>query len=491
MPVDPALGPGAQKLAAAVERAAASGRQRTRPTSGILCCSHYRRGSWRAQRVVHRSESRRRLLVTGRGVGKTHACAYDMLQVVMDSPPGSEGAVLAPTLTHAEAAIAKLRELAQAFGVRADDWVSTKRLLRLPGGRSIKVFSADRKEVVRGPSIVILWIEEGAYIHHAAIISSLPAMRTGLSETKTRLLVSTTPAGKNWVWDYWDKGQRGVLALECFRFRSTESPYQDPEDVAFARASMSPERFSQEYLAAFVDNLLLVFPDRDGLFVDSLPLRPKKAAVWLGVDLGKKDFTVCTAMNEWQEAWIAGRWNETTPGFNEGTYWAQTYDRVEQLARDLGATVVVDTGGAGGAAGAVLAEHLRGKGLGVVEVKTSQQGTKAKIVEQAKADVQWKKLKVLRNEHAEQLDYELSKFQGIKRQIHGQEVHVYEGPQVPGEYDDCVISFCLANWGRATAEAPVDPCAGDYTGWSDGLEVEEGPPTAPSGPAGDFGDWSP
>jgi hypothetical protein len=445
-----ALGPGAAKLSAAVARAAAAGRRRRAPGPCRLVSSPYRAGSWRAQRVMHRSAARWRLLVSGRGVGKTHGCAYELLQLVMDAPPGAQGAVLAPTLTHAEAARDKLRELAAPLGVTADAWVATKRLLNLPGGRSIKVFSADRKEVVRGPSIVALWVDEGAYLSGKAIESSLPALRTPGSRVK--LLISTTPAGKNWVWDWWDKAAKGKLpAVERFRFRGDLSPYNDPEVVELYRATASPEKFAQEYLAEFVDNLLLVFPDREGLFVDAHPARPK-ARAWLGVDLGKKDHTACALANEWQEAAVVGRWNEDTPGFNETTYWAQTYDRVEQLARDHGATVVVDTGGAGGAAGAVLAEHLRSKGIEVVEVKTSQQGTKAKIVEQARADVQWKKLKVLQNEHAAQLDYEMSRFQGIKRQIHGQEVYVYEGPQVAGEFDDCVISLCLANWGRVSAE---------------------------------------
>ncbi len=505
MPVDPALGAGAQRLAAAVETI--GHRPRRAPAVGALCVSQFRAGSWYAQRLIRRSAARRRIAVTGRGVGKTHCCAEETLQVVMDAPPGSMGAVLAPTLTHAEAAIQKLRELARPLGAKDSDWVSTKRTLRLPGERTIKIFSADRKEVVRGPSIVILWIEEGAYLSQTALTSSIPSMRAGLADVQTRLLVSTTPAGGNWVKDYWDKGQSGKLALECFRFRSTESPYQDPEDMEFARQTMSPERYAQEYLAEFVANLLLVFPDREGLFVERLPER-KASASWIGVDLGEKDYTVCTLMNEWQEGRVLARWNGDTPGFNAATYWAQTYDQVQALCVEHGAGAVVDTGGAGGAAGAVLAEYLRsskdkdGKpkaSIAVVEIKTSSQGTKAKIVEQAKADVQWKKVRLLHPEHPDseharkecgacQLDYEMSKFQGLKRQIHGQEVMIYEGPQVVGEHDDCVISFCLANWGRVHGETVEDHLQGDFSGFmSAGGGTGGGGNSSP----GDLGDWAP
>ena len=59
---------------------------------------------------------------------------------------------------------------------------------------------------------------------------------------------------------------------------------------------------------------------------------------------------------------------------------------------------------------------------------------------------------MLEDEHTPQLRHELTTFQGIKRVHRGQEVMVYEGPQLEGEHDDCVISLCLANWGRVHGE---------------------------------------
>lgn len=423
-------------------------------------------------------------MVCGRGVGKTHGCAYELIQLVMASPPGSEGAVLAPTLTHAEAAISKLREIAEPLG-QGVRWVQGKRLLHLPGDRSIKVFSADRKEVVRGPSLVALWVDEGAYISSKAIEASLPALRA--VGRATWLLISTTPAGKNWVWDWWRKaGEPGSL-VERFRFKGTDSPFQDQAVIALARETMSPEKFAQEYGAAFVDNLILVFPEREKLFVPAHPPRAKAPRCWVGVDIGQQDYTVCTLMNEWGEGEVLDRWNVDTPGYKAAAFWAQTHDRIAQLCKARGAVAVVDTGGAGGAPGAVLAERLRAEKLTVLEIKTSSQGTKAQIVEQAQVDVQHQKVTILENQHSPQLDYEMARFQGIKRVIHGREINAYEGPQVPGEHDDCVIAFCLANWGRVHGDTPVDPLAGDFTGFEEGTELKAGAPPA----GGEFGDWGP
>lgn len=449
-------------LTAVVARAAELGRGR-RPPGGALCSSPYRSGSWRAQRLLHRSRARFRLLVTGRGVGKTHGCAYELIQLVMAAPPGSQGAVLVPTLTHGEDAVEKLRIVAADIpGVTAKSWNHTRRRLSLPGGRSIKLFSADRKEVVRGPSICAMWVDEGAYLREQSIESSMPALRTRGYEV--HMLVSTTPAGKNWVEAWWTKyGEDSNGGLrERFRFKGTESPYNDQILIEEYRDRASPEKFAQEYLAEFVDNLLLAFPERDKLFVTEHLKRDKKPRCWLGVDLGQSDYTVCTLMNEWAEAKVLDRWNEDTPGYKPAVYTAQTTDRVLELLKQTGAALVVDTGGAGPALGKVIAEKARGEGIAVVEIKTSSQGTKAKVVERTRLDVQHGVITVEENEHSGVLDYEMSKFQAIKRILHGQEIMIYEGPQVRGEHDDCVISFCLANWGRISGDGDNDPTAGDF-----------------------------
>src|SRR5690606_40797466 len=60
---------------------------------------------------IDRSRARWRVLIAGRGAGKTHAAAKELLDLIGAAPPNSEAAVLAPTLTHAEAAQRALTEL--------------------------------------------------------------------------------------------------------------------------------------------------------------------------------------------------------------------------------------------------------------------------------------------------------------------------------------------------------------------------------------------
>lgn len=474
---------------AALAAASSSGRTRRR---GSIMAYGAAYDPWSAQRQLHRSRAQFRVMVSGRGVGKTHGAAFETLRVVLEAPPGSEGAVLAPTFGHAEAATSKLRQVAEI--VPGAEWREQKKRLLLPNGRSVRVYSADRKEAVRGPSLVILWADEGAYLAQRAIDASLGALRGGdrrkAEHVQVRMLVTTTPAGKGWVWAWWEDGRKDPAGTgtERFRFRSADSPFMDPGVMARARARMGAEKAAQEFDAEFVDNLILVFGDRSELFVDSLPAR-KPGPRWIGVDLGKRrDWTVLVLMDEWGDARVLGRWRMGAGIADGDRFWKVTDERVVAACREHGAAAVIDTGGPGGAPGDVLAERLRAEGIQVVEVRTNQPGTKAQVVEQASADAEFGRVHVLRDEAGlwKHLDYEMGTFQGLKRVIHGREVNVYEGPQVEGEHDDCVVAFCLANWGRSRSDTPPDPLAGDFAGFGS-MEATARPAPAPELDGGGWG----
>lgn len=404
------------------------------------------------------------MLVAGRGAGKTHAAAKELLDLVLAAPAGSEAAVLAPTLTHAEAAQRALKEIGAALpGV---DWRKAERRMLLPGNRSIKVFHGEHKhKTMKGPSLVALWVDEGALLAEEAFMAATPTLRS--MKVETRLVVTTTPLGKNWCWKLFEEAGSPECEgkMERFRFRSTDSPYADQFTIEQNRRVMSPEFFAQEYLAEFVDSLLLVFPDRAGLFVDAFSVTPKPSArKWLGVDLGglgapeRSDWTVCTLEDEHHQAEIVGRWKKGADGMPSGDDYLPEQDRrIIDLAKRHGAMVVLDVGGAGGTIGARLARDLRADHqVPVLEVKMNVVGTKGQIVEHLKADVAWKRIRVLKNQHTDQLDHEMSRFQGVQKVVHGQPIMTYEGPQIAGEHDDCVSSLALANWGRVADETPED-----------------------------------
>ena len=435
---------------------------RPRPV-GLVRQKSYR--PWRGQRLFHRSAKRIKLLVAGRQTGKSVGAAWETIRIVLRSPPGSSGAVLAPTYKIARAAINRLLDVAKS--IPGAQWRESRKTLELPGGRTVEVFSADRKnETVRGPTIVVLWIDEGAFLSAEARNAAIGALMA--ARGKAQILVTTTPAGRNWVFDWWELAVKpeGRDSYDRVRFKTTESPFRDDALLVQMRTAMSPEMFAQEFEAEFVDALHLAFPDTTRLFVEKHPQAFRRGVpYWLGVDLAsstseKADWTVFTATNSLGESWVLERFREDDFNVIERRI-VDALQTLRALARGdttLGrpahdVTLVIDTGGPGGGNGGPIAHHLEAQGWAVVEVKTHLQNEKATIVEQLRHDVRFDVVTVERGEHTDQLAYEMKRFTGVKKIVQGREFTTWEGPQNKmNEFDDCVISFALANWGRASHE---------------------------------------
>lgn len=402
---------------------------------------------WSEQRKFHRSRATFRVLVAGRQAGKTRAAAAELVRVMLEKP-GSYSALLAPTYMIARAAIRTVQELVK--DLPGFTWKEQRKELHGPCGSVWGVFSADRKEVVRGPTINgLFWVDEAAFLSETAWTAALGALG---AVADARIVVTSTPAGKNWLHREFTSRDP---ANESFRFKSEDSPYCNRALVARLREKMSRERAAQEFDAVFVDNLLLTFPDRSRLYVDAFPPHQGPLSWYLGVDLGKtQDWTVAILMNSYGEATVLGRWQAGES--DEAKFWPTATKRIAAWAQHHGALVVVDAGGPAGGPGGVLADYLESPEFNVrcLRVKTSEPGTKQRFVEQLAADVQWSRVTVLRNEHTDQLDHELGTFQGVKRVVQGREVMAYEGPQLEGEHDDMPISLALANWGRVHGTAP-------------------------------------
>lgn len=413
---------------------------------------------WAAQRMIHRAPleaGERRppdftVVVAARQVGKTVAAAQELVRVMCEKP-GSYSILLAPTYQISLTAVRTVLGAFEGYGIPHDHKVQRKEI-QLASGATWKVFSADRKESVRGPTINGLFmVDEAAYLSSRAWEAALGAL---VAVAKPQVLITTTPAGKNWVWIEWCN--KDNVQLRC---RSADSPYANHALIQRMRAKMSKEKAAQEFDAVFVDALLLAFPERTELWVDKFPDHDPKEPRdnVLGVDLGKEqDYVVVTLANTFGEFTPLGRWRRTD--------WPTTVDRIAAYAKRFRALVVIDSGYG---YGTPCAEYLqRDHGVETELVNTAVIRTKAEIVEAARTDVQYCRITMLKvqtptdarmdddREKAplwEVYDDELGRFQMLTQARDGEDVTKYRAPDLPGEHDDCPISFCLANWGRLHA----------------------------------------
>jgi len=431
-----------ERLRALQERQEAPARERTQ------CLRVVSWSPYDEQRRLLRSSASEKAIVAGRQVGKSDVGAYATLRVAL-AEPGSYSVLLAPTFPIARTAIDKMRALCRE--VPGAEWKEQQKRMLFANGSVWQVFSADHGDNVgRGPTLTgLLWVDEAAMVSHGAWQSTLGSL-TAVRDP--RKLLTTTPKGKNWVWGFVTKADMEPGEEDddrrVWRFRSEHSPFANLKEIRRNRRLMTPEMAVQEYDAEFVDALILAFPDVSRLWVNNLQDRSgeRDLRVTAGIDLGKEqDWTVVTVMNKYGEARIVGRWQHQS--------WPETEKRILELAEAHGVDLFcVDKSGVG----SYLVDRLeRVHKRQLVAVQTHLLGAKAEIVELARADAQNGKIRVERGQPstperavADQLEHELKRFQGTKYVRAGNEYVKYEGVQIKGEHDDCVISLCLANWGR-------------------------------------------
>jgi len=409
---------------------------------------------WFMQRRFHRSRAAIRCIVAGRQSGKTHSAAEEVVGIVL-SRPGTESCLLMPTYKSTKAALRHLRRAVAPLGRRVR-WKEVDKCFVFSNRAVLYVRTGEDKEGVptRGLTLDgVLWVDEAAYVARSAWEA---ARFTQVAVAEPLVIVTGTPCGRNWLWEEWHAGQPGPdrnPLNESFRFRSLDSPYCNPEFVEDMKKKLGLKKAMQELNAEFLGDAGAAFAHEDiqALFAGSLSVRGEQRS--LGVDLAKeRDFTVCTLMNEFGEAWVLGRWQHTA--------WPDTERKITEFAQEHDALIVLDLGHGGGYGGAMYDYLERSLGRGrLLGVRTGNIGVKAQLCEALIADVENRRLQVERGDFTPHLRHELTFFESHREVVGGVERMRYHGPQGDGEddHDDCVVSLALANWGRLHGwEGPQD-----------------------------------
>jgi predicted phage terminase large subunit-like protein len=191
-----------------------------------------------------------------------------------------------------------------AEGWREVKWLATQipgsdvhegdKILRLPGGGSMEVRSADEPGSLRGAGLDGLVLDEAAHCREEAWTHEL---RPALSDRKGWALFISTPNGKNWFHALWERAPR-LRTWDSWQYPSWTNPALDSDEIDQARAELSADIFAQEYGAQFLD-LALVRPFRRDWLVEWETCPPKDQLYSvIGVDpaISKKDTADQTAI---------------------------------------------------------------------------------------------------------------------------------------------------------------------------------------------------
>lgn len=476
------------------------GRQSLAPVVGKLVVSDYE--PWAVelergcvgQRAFIRSCAPIRVVVAGRQAGKTHAAAEEVVRLCMDRPK-TESCLLMPNYKSSKGALRHLTRALEPLG-GVVTWREVDKCFLFPNGAKLYIRTADDKTGVptRGLTLDgVFWIDEACFIPRSAWKAALPTLG---AVKDPQVIITTSAKGRgSWVFQLC-KDAKTDPGIDFFRFRTTDSPYHNPEFVARLRRTLGRKVADEELNAVFVGGSAQPFQPEDIEAAiergKDTPIRGKRLTI--GLDLAKaKDYTALVLVNEFQEAWLIDRFRAERgeDGSLDPRFWETAFPRILRHAKRWQAILVVDEA-RGGGVGASMADRLTAE-LGeewVRRVKTGNPRLKAKLIEDLIGDFEVGaitigshdilKLGASKDAEPYHLADELRYFPPAEMiDKGGIPEKVYVGPAEDERYinddgdeeelhDDCLIALVLARWGSVHAWDHHDPLAGDLSGFVGG-----------------------
>jgi len=118
--------------------------------------------------------------------------------------------------------------------------------MELINGLTILFRSADDPDRLRGPNLSWFWLDEAAMMPHDVWLIMLGRLRVAPG----RAWITTTPRGRNWVWQTW---QAAGPDYALIRSSSRDNPYLPSDFVATLEASYTSTFAAQEIGGEFVE----------------------------------------------------------------------------------------------------------------------------------------------------------------------------------------------------------------------------------------------
>lgn len=205
-----------------------------------------------------------RHLVAGRRGGKTMSAAWEVLfyalhpeQFHLDAH-GIESSkklwiwVLTKDYPTGFASLQTLLDAMQQAGlVHGKDYRynKTERRIDFENGTLLQFKTAEDPQSLRGAGLDILWMDEAAFI---TTDEAWNVVSPALAEKSGLVITTTTPHGKNWLYDEFFSGPALTDPRE-FRvsYTSIDNPYFPQEQWERYRLRYHPIMFRQEFLASF------------------------------------------------------------------------------------------------------------------------------------------------------------------------------------------------------------------------------------------------
>mgnify|MGYP000026166097 FL=1 len=250
-------------------------------------------------KVIHNDKPFVTLIVAGRQTGKTFMMMNDAVMRGLNNPR-TRMFWVSPIQDQAnkvkkdiEAAFINHQDLFQQIVKRFD---RKNNEMFFHNGSFIKFRSADSGDNLRGATLDFIYIDEAAFMRVDFINEVLLPMVT---RTSGRVVMSSTFNGKNWYWDWYQRGLDKSNVDDIVSVRRTYLDLKDPDvekTVLGIKRNMTKAQFDQEFLCKPVSSDAL-FSNIEESLLKHQPSEYER--IYIGMDIGvAQDYSVLTAMNE-------------------------------------------------------------------------------------------------------------------------------------------------------------------------------------------------
>lgn len=279
------------------------------------------------QQAILDNDSRFRVVMCGRRFGKSELAQIEM---IYEGIKGNSIAYITPTYQLAKTFFAKLSDLLHFPSNKSD------LIIDFPNGGSIRFFTGERLDNLRGRKFHFVVIDEASFIPDLES-GWMNSIRPTLTDYKGRALFLSTPKGKNYFYSLYLKGLSGETDWHSFKFTTYDNPYIDKHEIDDAKIQLPEPVFEQEYMANAMENASNPFGIQHiSKCVKDISNKPVK---YYGIDLAKSvDWSVIVGLDEDGCVCYFNRFQKD---------WKQTKETILTLDRSI--PILIDSTGVGDA----------------------------------------------------------------------------------------------------------------------------------------------
>lgn len=225
-----------------------------------------------------------------RRTGKTHISNIIGQLVVL--VPGTQILIIAPNYSLSTISWDLQRQLIRNFDLETERSNAKDRIIELTNGSMIRIGSVSQPDAVVGRSYDLIIFDEAALNDDGWKVFNIQ-LRPTLDKANSKAIFISTPRGKNWFYDFYQRGFNNDEFSDWCSILSTyrDNPRVDINDIERARLQLSKAEFAQEYECDFVAQQGKIWNFNLDNIISSLPSDLEVIDRICGLDLGFRDPT--------------------------------------------------------------------------------------------------------------------------------------------------------------------------------------------------------